>query len=353
MLGSAAVMFRRLSFIVVLVTAVIAAGCGDDTESGDRAGAGSDVNQLLRDTFANVGKMKSATVDMKLSVESRAASDTVGARLSGAFESQGANRMPKFAFDAELTSAGQTVSGGATYTGQKGFITLQGTAYEVSGTVLKPFVASYEQALKSQQGQKGGPVLGIDFRKWLKDARNEGETKVGDADTIKLTGSADVAQVVADIDALAKRAASLPGAGGRLPQSLTPEQKQRVTEAIKAVKIEVYTGAEDKILRRLLVTADLKDAASKVDAALSLDLTFTKVGEEQEIEAPEDAQPFGELLKALDAAGLTNLGIGAGATEQPKDPSEMSNNVDKYADCIEDAGGDRAKARKCAEILTG
>jgi hypothetical protein len=138
-----------------------------------------------------------------------------------------------------------------------------------------------------------------------------------------------------------------------VPQSLTPEQKQRVTEAIKSVKVEVYTGAEDKILRRLVITADLKDTASKVDAGLLLDLTFTKVGEEQQIEGPADARPFSELLKALDAAGLTDLGLGGGAVEPPKDPSGTSNNVDEYADCIEDAQGDRAKARKCAELLTG
>ena len=358
MLGSPTVISRRLSFIIGVVTAVVLAGCGGDNETGERASAGSDVNELLGATFTNVQKMKSATFDMKVAVESRgtgAADGNVAARLSGAFASEGTNRLPKFALNAEMTSAGQTVSGGATYTGEKGFVTLQGTPYEVSGTVLQPFVASYEQALKSQQSeQKGGLVLGalgIDFRKWLKNPRNEGEAKVGDTDTIKLTGSADVNQIVADLEKISKRAASLPGAAGQVPQSLTPEQKQRLTEAIKSVDVEVYTGAEDKILRRLVVTADLKDAASKVDAGLLLDLTFTKVGEEQEIEGPDNAQPFSELLKALDAAGLTDLGLGGGSTA-PKDPSEMSNNVDEYAECIEDAKGDRAKARECAAILT-
>ena len=34
-------------------------------------------------------------------------------------------------------------------------------------------------------------------------------------------------------------------------------------------------------------------------------------------------------------------------------PAGTANNVDKYAACIEDAEGDRAKARKCAELLSG
>ena len=364
MLGSGRPMFRRLSFIAFLLTALMASGCGGDDEKGDsgqRASASSDVNALLRSTFANVGKMKSATVDLKVRIEPRGTNAGVGAvaaRLSGPFASQGANKLPKFAFDVELTSAGQTVAGGASYDGSKGYITLQGTPYEVSNLVLKQFVAGYEQSLKSRaKSAQGGLVLGalgIDFRKWLKNPRNEGETTVGDAKTIKVTGAADVAQVIADLDKITERASNLPGAGGRVPSQLTPAQKQRATEAVKAVNVTVYTGVDDQILRRLTVTADLKDTESKVDAALLFDITFTKVGGEQTFKAPANPRSFTELLQALDAAGFADLGLG-GATggEPPKVPEGTANNVDKYAACIEDAGSDRAKARKCAELLSG
>jgi len=357
-------MFRSLRFIVPLLTVAFLAGCGGDDDKGEpaqRASAGSEPNALLRSTFLNLGKMKSATVDAKVSVESRGANaqaGTVAARLSGAFASQGAKKLPKFAFKAEMTSAGRTVSGGATFTGEKAYVAMQGTAYEVSDLLVRQFVAGYEQALKTQKKQQGGLVLGalgVDFRRWLKNSRNAGEAQVGDAKTIKIVGSADVKQVVADLEKISKRAASLPGAGGSLPQSLTPEQKQRVTEAIKSVDVTVYTGADDQILRRLTVSASLQDTASKVDAALLLDITFTKVGQDQQIEAPANARPFTELLQALDAAGLADLGLGGGSGEDvaPDVPEGTANNVDKYARCIEDAKGDRAKARKCASLLSG
>ena len=358
-------MFRRLRFIVPLLTVLVLPGCGgsdEQGESGQRASASSDSNALLRSTFANLGKMKSATVDLKVRVEPRganAALGTVAARLQGPFASQGANQLPKFAFNVELTSGGRTVTGGATYTGSKGFIALQGTHYEVADLVLQQFVAGYEQSLKSRQNAQGGLVLGalgVDFRKWLKNPRNEGEAQVGDAETIKISGAADVKLLVNDLGKISERASSLPGAGGRVPQTLTPQQKQRVTEAIKAVNVSVYTGAADQILRRLTVTADLKDTKSKVDAALLLDVTFTKVGQEQQIAAPAGAQPFGELLKALDAAGFADLGLGGGSSGEdvaPKVPEGTANNVDKYAACIEDADGDRTKARKCAALLSG
>ena len=114
-----------------------------------------------------------------------------------------------------------------------------------------------------------------------------------------------------------------------MPQSLTPEQKQRATDAIKSVDVTVYTGADDQILRRLTVSASLQDTASKVDAALLLDITFTKVGQDQQIEAPANARPFTELLQALDAAGLADLGLGGGsgddvAPESPRAPRTTS-----------------------------
>ena len=117
----------------------------------------------------------------------------------------------------------------------------------------------------------------------------------------------------------------------------------------------VYTGAEDKILRRLTVNADLKTTASKIDAAVLLDVTFNKVGQEQSFAGAENPKPFGDLLKAIDAAGLANLGLGArlaAATRRRPTAASTPNNVDKYAACIEQANGDRAKARKCAELLS-
>ena len=56
--------------------------------------------------------------------------------------------------------------------------------------------------------------LGIDFTKWLPNARNEGAAQVGDAETIKITGKADVKQVIADLEKITAQASALnvPGA---------------------------------------------------------------------------------------------------------------------------------------------
>jgi hypothetical protein len=359
-------MTSRLRFFLPLFAVFALAACGGsepESSSGERASATTDSNALLRATFSNLDKMKSAVVDLKVQIQPRGTSagqGPVSARLHGPFASQGANKLPKFAFTADLQAGGQSFNAGATWNGTKGYVTLMGTPYEVSSLVMKQFVATYEQSLKSRKsGASGGLVLGslgIDFTKWLPNARNEGAAKVGDADTIKISGDADVKQVIADLDKITAKAASLnvPGAGGKVPQKLTPQQKQATADAIKALNVTVYTGAQDKVLRRLVVNADLKSTASKIDAAVLLDVTFTKVAQEQTFPVPSNPKPFGELLKAIDAAGIADLGLGLGGGGDATAPNSSStpNNVDKYAACIEQADGDRAKARKCAELLS-
>jgi hypothetical protein len=371
MLGSAVPMTRSLRCIVPLVAAFVLASCGGESskqpDPAQRASASSDVNSLLKTTFANVSKMRSATVDLKVRITPRGAKASdgpVSAHLSGPFVSQGANQLPKFAFTAELQSGGQSFNAGASYDGTKAYVALLGTPYVVSDLVTKQFVAGYEQSLKSRQTKQGtAPVLGslgIDFTKWLPDARNEGEAQVGDAKAIKISGKADVKQVIADLEKITEKASALnvPGTAGRIPQKLTPEQKAAAEAAIKGLTVTVYTGADDTILRRLTVDADLQDAAAKIDVGVLLGLTFTKVGLQQTIAAPSNPKPFTELLKAIDAAGIANLGLGGpapggGTDSTVPNSSTTPNNVDKYATCIEQANGDKAKARKCADLLTG
>lgn len=352
MLGSAVPMTRSLRFIVPLIAALALASCGGEAEN--TASSSSDVNELLKTTVANLEKIESATVDAKLNIDA-AGEQPITASLSGPFESQGADRVPKLALNAQLSAAGQSFDAGLAFDGSKGYVTLLGTSYEVSDLVLKQFVAGYEQALKSSRSQQGTlGSLGIDFRTWLPDAANEGEAEVGDAKTIKISGDADVKRVIEDIDALAQKAGSLglPGAGSKVPQKLTPQQKQAAMDAIKRVTVTVYTGADDQILRRFTVDADIEDAASKIDATLKLDVTLTKVNQKQTITTPDNPKPFSELLKQLDGLGLALGGPSKLIEPDSSGATPPSSKIEEYADCIEQSAGDQDEARECASLLT-
>jgi hypothetical protein len=340
---------KRLLLLLSLAVALVA-GCGDAVESNP-ASSRTDVDQLLRDTFGNIDKLTSANVDAKLAIDGQGQS--VSARLTGPYQSTGKGKLPKFQLAATLENAGKSFSAGVTWTGDKGYVNMQGTNYELSGVVARQFEAGYEQAAKSTKKGDGGALLGalgIDFTKWLRDARNEGDAQVGDTETIKLSGKADVARVIDDVQRLAEKARTLnvPGTG-QVPQKLTPQQRQEIVDAVKSFSVELYTGKADRVLRRVVVAADLQDTASKATSHVALDLTLSNVGDDQDISAPKGAKPFSELLKLTgDLKGLGGLGSSS-SSGSAKAPSAA--NLEKYTKCIEQSQGDTAKAHKCADLL--
>ncbi len=268
MLGSPPLpMLPRL--LALLVAVGLIAGCGGGPEL---ANSGTNVDAVLRDTLDNLGQMKSASIDARLTVD---AESHVTARLTGAYVSQD-GRLPKFHLAGKVDEGGERYTASATWTGEKGYVGLQGVDYEVADLLARQVAAGYEQALAA----KGR----IDLTRWLRDPR---QTAAGD--TIKITGDADVARVIDDVERLS-RALSLPGAG----EKLTPADRSRAIAAAKRVSVAIYTGAADHVLRRLTV------AGATRDARFTLDLSLARVGEDQKIPEPEHARPFSELLKALD-----------------------------------------------------
>jgi hypothetical protein len=338
-------MTGRLLLLLSVCVALIA-GCGD--AQTEPASSSTDVNTLLRDTFRNLDKVKSANLSAKLAANGNG--ESISASLSGPFESQGKNKLPKVQLNARLEGGGQSFTAGVTWLGDKGYVNLQGTNYEVSGLVAKQFQAGYQESAKQQKsGSSSALLLGVDFSKWLKNGRNEGDADVGGTDTIKLTGEADVAQVIADVQRIAQKASTLNIPGTQdVPSKLTPEQEKEIVDSVKRFAIEVYTGKEDRILRRIVVNADVQDQASKDASHLVFDLTLNGVGEDQDFTAPKNAKPFSELVKA--AKGLTSGMLGSGTSGGA---SPGSANIDEYAKCIDDAQGDTSKMRKCADLIDG
>jgi hypothetical protein len=248
-----------------------------------------------------------------------------------------------------------------TATGDKGYVSFQGTNYVVSDDVFKQFRTGYEQAQQRSQDKQGQSLsaLGIDPRRWLTNARNAGEGKVGDTDVIRITGGVNMSKLLDDVNTLLARTKSLdPGAAQGVPSQLTAQQKQQVEQAVKHVGIELDTGKDDKVLRRTLVNVDLQppqgSSAGVTSAAVRLDMKLEDVNQSQDINAPANPKPFADLLNSLGALGI---GGGAGATGGSGSGSTggsgaSADNLKKYSQCIQEAGNDAAKARKCADLLT-
>jgi hypothetical protein len=319
---------RKLALIVLLAVlpfGLVACGGDDEPTSGGGGGGGSqDVDQILEETFSDSSRIESGKLEA--TITGGQGDQQATAKLSGPFQSQGDQRLPLVALQGSFSGQGEELDAGVVNTGEKGYVSFQGEDYEVSNPVYEQFKASYEQAA-TQGGQEGQSLssLGLNPRDWLTDAKVEGDADVGGTETTKITGGVDGA--------------------AQLPEQITPQQKQQLTAAVEDARVEVYSGKDDRILRRLKF--DLTAEGSTV----TLDLTLTGVNEDQDIPEPSDAKPFSELAEQLGGLGLGGLG-GAGGGGGGNGGGADAQALEKYSQCVQEAAGDSAKTARCADLLT-
>jgi hypothetical protein len=349
-----------LALLAALALAVAACG-GSDEGGGEEASADTDVNELLTQTFTGDKQVDSGNLSMKLQIEAQggeAASQLQGPvsiSLSGPFQTQEGGKLPKFKLEAAIEGAGQNIKAGATSTGDKGFLSFQGTDYVVDDQVFQQFKAGYEEAQKQgTEEQQSLTSLGMDPRAWLTDPKNEGDAKVGDDDTIKITGGVDTNKLLDDVNKALEQASSLGlDSTGEVPEKLTEEQRQQVLDAVKDPRVEIYTGKDDQILRRMVVNLGIEDAASETSGTIAFDISITDLNEEQDIAEPADAKPFNELLGQFGGLGLGAAAGGGSATGGAEDggAGAAGGDIEEYSKCVTDAGDDLDKVRECADLL--
>ena len=339
-----------LTLLIAVLAAGLLASCGG---GGDKASSSTDPNQLLKDTFSGKKDIKSGKLDLAGTVSS-GSNPAVNLKVSGPFESQGKGKLPKLDIDVSFDGGGQSIQAGVTTTGDKGFVSFGGTDYALSAPVFQQLEASVEQSSKQASSSNNGNLslasLGIDPSKWLTNAKNEGEAKVGDADTIKITGDVDLSKALDDVNAALQKLRTIGGAqASNLPQQLTEADKKQAEDAIKNLSVEVYTGKDDTILRRMVIA--MKLAAQNQTADVKLDFQLLDLNQGQDIKAPANPKPFNDLVGKLNGLGLGGLG-GSSSGSGSSGSSGNAQNLEKYSQCIQDANGDNSKIAKCADLLT-
>jgi hypothetical protein len=333
------------SLVVALLAAILLAGCG----GGDAADSSTPVDQLLNETFSGDKTIESGRLDASLDVETDSG-QPLTLKVAGPFRNQGAGRLPQLDLDASFAGGGQSLEVGVTATSDQAFVSYGEDTYEIAGPVFQQFKAGYEEAAKSGRQDQSLASLGIDPRRWLTNAENAGEAKVGDTDTIKITGDVDVPKLLDDIDGALERLRQLGVQGSeQLPERLTDEEKQQTAEAVERLDVEIYTGAEDRILRRMVVDLGLQGLQGGQTVDVRFDLQLLEVNEDQDIAAPSGAKPFDELVAQLEGLGLGNLGLGGSGASSGGTNQE---NLERYSQCIEKAAGNSDEVRKCADLLT-
>jgi len=328
--------------LLAVIAALTLAACGGDDGGSGGGGDGADARTLLEETATNTMDVRSGAVALALDVA--ADGESLDLRVDGAFEQVEGAEWPKFDFsaDASIPRSGN-FSVGAISTSDRLYVEVEDQAYEVPAELL----AQMQRAPRGE-GIGGLTVPGLDLQSWIDDAEVAGEEEVGGADTYHVTGTVNVSQLLDSLDRVLAEAdrEGLSGVtGGQVPRSIPADARAEIEEAVRSAEIDVWTGKDDKILRKLEVDLAVEPRGDE-SGTISLVLELTDPNEPQTIEAPARTRPIDELLAGLGALlGSSGLGDLGGAAPQE--------GAGDYARCITEAGADLEEAQKCADLLGG
>jgi hypothetical protein len=297
---------------LVFVTAL--AGCGgesDDASSGAKSNAANsaEVRKLLRQTFgpnpkATSGKL-SGTVDIRVKGAPRYR-EPIQVTLSGPFNQSGGSPA-----EANLT-VGLALRGGSIggelilVDNDKVLIGLGSSAYtipsSIAATIRRP-LGNTDNGLASVLN-----VFGIAPQRWAKDPRIVGEEKVSGEDTIHGTAEIKADRFFLDVARLTKvltslRITEITG----LPREIDRTARGALARSVTSATGHVYTGADDKVLRKATFDMRLKPSSKDrrtlgfTSLTLKGELNVTEVGTEQKIQAPRVSGTFEDLQTTFDA----------------------------------------------------
>ena len=305
------VMFAAVPLL--LISALV--GCGGDSKSdggssGEKSNAANsaEVRKLLRQTFgpnpkATSGKL-SGTVDIRVKGAPRYR-DPVQVTLSGPFNQSG-DSPAEANLSVGLQLRGGALGGELVLVDDKVIIGLGSSGYTVPGsigeTIRRP-LAKTDNGLASVMA-----VFGVTPQRWAKNPRIVGNEKVAGEDTIHGTAEINTRRFFLDVARLAKvltslRITEIVG----LPREVDRPARQALVRSVTSATGDVWTGAEDKVLRKAAFDMTLKpsskDRRTLKFSSLTVkgELNVTEVGTPQKIDPPRIAGTFDDLQTTFDA----------------------------------------------------
>jgi hypothetical protein len=337
--------FALLALIVAL-PAVLAA-CGGGSDSGSNS---EDPQTVLNETFNNDTKVTSG--QLSIAVDGSAQGSTSGnfsASIDGPFQSNAddPSEFPQLDLSAKVSadSSGQSIDfdGGLIATTDSAFVEYQGQAYEVPSDVFNSFKTSYKQqadaAQASQNGSSASNIfqqLGIDPAKWLTNVTNEGTEDVEGTSTIHIHGDADIEQIFTDLQTVAQST----GAG---TAQLTPQDLSQLKDSVKDASVDVYSGADDHVLRKLGVTLSVSGNGDTLD--LTFSIAISDLNQDQTIEAPSSSKPLSDLTSQLGISLGPLSGLSGGTSGSGGGQANQA-----YLNCVQQASTP-SEINDCASLL--
>jgi hypothetical protein len=303
-----------IGVVSALLIAVLVGCGGGDSSSGGKAATGKnaapnspEVKKLLRQTFGPNAKAKSGNVSAVVDITVKGApryKQPVQVSVVGPFSD--AAGQPEAKLDVSLSLRGGILGGDMYLKGDKAYIGLGSTAYEVPASIATPLRAPLGQGGNTLDELLG--VFSINPDRWAKNPRIVGNERVSGIDTIHGTADINTKNLFLDLATLAKRLTSLRITDiTGLPRKVDAPTRAALSRSVKSASGDVYTGAQDHVLRRAKLNVLLKPSAkdrkllkfSSVKVAANLDIT--DVGSPQKINVPSNHGSYAALQLSLDA----------------------------------------------------
>jgi hypothetical protein len=364
---------KRLGPAMAAIVAVLAlAACGSSSSTSSASAP-----SLLKQTFSSGHSVKSGVLGFTLTLKPTGSSTLttpITLSLGGPFQSRGSGKLPQSDFTIGISALGRHGSIGVISTGTAGYVSLQGTNYQLPQADFQKLQQSFSSAQSTGGSQDAGLAqLGIDPEHWLTHPSVVGTETVNGASTTHIRAGVDVTALISDLNSfLAKTAKSTNAASSGVPTQIPQATQQKIAAAVQNATVDVWTGKNDSTLRKLTlsltvpVTGQISTSlGGMTSAGIVLTIQYAKLNEPQSVATPTAVHPYSEFTAKLQTIGqqLTSaLGgsLGSGSTSSssgtataPSTGSGSAAGVSKYSACIQKANGDVTKMQKCASLLNG
>jgi hypothetical protein len=372
---------RVAALLAPAVVAAVLSACGS---SGGSGGSGN-ASALLKQTFSGSHTVNSGNLSISLSVNpigSSTLKTPITLTFGGPFQSQGKGKLPKSNFTIAISALGHTGQLGIISTGTAGYVTMQGTAYQLPAATFQKLESSFASLASSPTGSSGSGALsklGIHPMSWLTHPTVVGTETVGGTSTTHIRAGVNVASLLAGLNTLLGKASSL-GVSSAIPTSISQATQRKIAGEVHNASFDVWTGNSDKTVRKLMVglTLPVHGSVSTLlggitSAAITLTMQYGDLNQPETIVAPTRLAPYSQftaklqsILGAISGAvgtslpGSTSSGAGSTSTGSTSSGSTGSTGssgsssaaaATQYGQCILAAGSNVAKMQKCASLV--
>jgi hypothetical protein len=277
---------RSAAVLAVLATGVLVLpGCGG--EAGAR--------KAVEETSANLGRIRSGELDARLLIAARGGENdgALGFEVKGPFALPARPGLPTARVAYTQIAGRNEATTTLLATGREAFVEMEGTPYRLPRRET--------QRLELAGDVRGASGGGLRVERWLRDPQLEDGPRVAGVPTDRVTGDLDVPRAANDLLGLADRA----GAEAAGIEPLRGARAEDLEESVRSGRIELLTGTEDRLLRRLKVDLELDAPRPKAGGSLprldavkiDFDLSLSRANEPVRVAAPSGARPLEELEK--------------------------------------------------------